>query len=181
MRRHLILAGLLLVFAGIVYVSLTGSMVPSRPPTGEWQNGRDQKADDFTLSTLDGGTIRLSDLRGKVVAVNFWATWCAPCREEVPALVRLQDEYRRRGVVIVGVSIDEEGPAVVRPFAEEFGINYPVVFDDGTVMRRYEGAAALPTTYFITRRGRIRRYMPGALTYEAAASVLDELLAEAES
>ena len=181
MPRYTITAGLLLLFGAAVYFSLTGSMVPSRPPSGEWQNGRDRKAPDFALPTLGGETFRLSDLRGKVVVVNFWATWCAPCREEIPDLVRLQEAYRGRGVAFVGVSVDEEGAAVVRPFAEQYGINYPVALDDGSVMQRYEGAAALPTTYFVTREGRVRRYMPGTLTYAEAVPVLDELLREGGS
>lgn len=181
MPRSVFVAGVVLVFAAAVYYSLGDAMVPSRPPGGVWQSGRDHRAPDFALPTLAGETLRLSDLRGQVVVLNFWATWCAPCREEIPAFVRLQDDYRSRGVAFVGVSLDEEGAAVVRPFAEAFGINYPIAFDDGAVARQYEGSAGLPTTYFITREGRIRRYMPGALSYEAAVPVLEELLGEGTS
>lgn len=134
-------------------------------------------APDFTLPTLEGGTFDLSEHRGEVVVLNFWATWCGPCRIEIPDFVRLQEELGDEGVQFVGVSLDEAGFEVVRPFAEEFGINYPLVVDDGALAEQYGGVYGLPTTFIIDREGRVRRAVPGMMTEEMLRPMLEELLA----
>jgi thiol-disulfide isomerase/thioredoxin len=107
----------------------------------------------------------LADLRGKIVVLNFWATWCPPCRAETPAFVQLQKEFEGQGVQFVGVSVDESATPV-QSFVEEFGVEYPIAVDDGTVEPLYKDITGYPTTYLINRRGEIERYMPGALSRE---------------
>ena len=107
------------------------------------------------LQSIEGKTVRLSDYKGKVVVLNFWATWCPPCREEIPDLVSLQKQYAARGVVVLGVSMDEGGPAKVARFAKKYGINYPVVMGDEKTSENFGGIQVLPTTFIIDREGNI--------------------------
>jgi|GEM_PF-231660 peroxiredoxin len=138
----------------------------------------DVEAPDFSLPTLEGDTYSLSNSRGNVVVVNFWATWCPPCREEIPDFIRLQEEYKDQGLTIVGVSLDEEGFDVVRPFAEQYDFNYPVVVDDGTAAAAYGPIAVMPTTFLVDRKGLVRYYAPGMLTSEGLRPVLTQMLNE---
>lgn len=138
-----------------------------------------EAAPDFRLPRLNGETLRLSDYRGQVVLLNFWATWCPPCRAEVPDLIELQRELGPDGLEVIGVSLDEEGFEAVRPFAEQHGITYPLVVDDGSVAAEYGSLYALPTTLVIDKQGRIARRVIGLFPTEEMRPVLEELLAEA--
>jgi peroxiredoxin len=135
-------------------------------------------APDFTLETLDGETITLSDLRGKGVVVNFWATWCLPCRTEMPALERTWNSLGNDGLVILAVN-RQESPDRVGAFAEEFGLTFPILLDrDGSVFGRYN-VQLYPTTFFIGRDGIIREVIFGGpmaetLIASEAAEVLEE-------
>jgi peroxiredoxin len=108
----------------------------------------------FTLPDLDGNQVSLSDFEGKVVVLDLWATWCPPCREEIPFLVSLYEEFRDRGLVVVGVGLDDGGAPVLKSFAEENGMTYPVVVGNRSVQASY-GVTAIPTTFMIGRDGRI--------------------------
>lgn len=132
-------------------------------------------APDFAVTTLDGQRLRLADLRGQVVVLNFWATWCGPCRYEIPDLVALQQELGPDGLQVVGISLDEEA-ALVEPFVEEYGITYPVAVDDGTFQRTYGPFAFLPATYVIDRQGIATHYAAGMVTRSALAPILRALL-----
>jgi len=118
-------------------------------------------APDFTLSDLAGKPLRLSDYRGKVVLLDFWATWCDPCREETPHFVELQQKYGDRGLQIIGVSMDDS-PDPVRKFYEQFHINYPVVMGTATIGEAYGGVLGLPIAFLIDGEGRIRSRHMGA-------------------
>jgi len=107
----------------------------------------------FTLTTLDGNSISLAEFRGKVVILNFWASWCGPCKREVPDFVLLQSQYGASGLQIIGIALDEEKP--VRSYANSVGINYPVLFGNDDVSRAYGGVEAIPTTFIIDRDGAI--------------------------
>lgn len=132
------------------------------------------EAPPFTVTDLDGKTIRSEDLRGKVVLVNFWATWCPPCRAEIPDLVKLQDKHRDK-LVILGISEDEVGPDAVKQFAAEQKMNYPIVMATPELRKGFAGVAALPTTFVIDPEGRIQMRHEGMLdphTTELEALVL---------
>ena len=92
------------------------------------------KAPAWELSDTDAKPIKSSDFAGKVVILDFWATWCPPCKAEIPGFVELQKKYGDKGLVIVGVSLDEKGPAVVKPFMQQFGVNYPIVMGDEKIV-----------------------------------------------
>ena len=130
-------------------------------PSNETSSASLGPAPDFERTTLSGSAVRRADWEGRVVVLNFWATWCAPCREEIPRLIDLQREYSPDEVRVVGVSIDEEGASVVRPYAEEMDISYPLILDpERTLAEKYGGHYAVPTTFIIGPNGNIRqRYM----------------------
>lgn len=112
-------------------------------------------APDFTLETLDGKKVTLSEFKGKAVLVNFWATWCGPCKIETPWLVELQKEYADQGLQIVGVAMDDSGKDEIARFAKDMGMNYPVLLGKEAVGEAYGGIPALPESFFVGRDGKI--------------------------
>jgi cytochrome c biogenesis protein CcmG/thiol:disulfide interchange protein DsbE len=123
-------------------------------------------APDFTLDTLDGQTITLSDLQGQVVLINFWASWCLPCREEMPAIQRVYEQYRDQGFVVLAVNLQEQD-AHVAAFVDQLELTFPVLMDrDGDVFDRYR-IMALPSTFFVDRAGVIQDLAVGGLLSQA--------------
>ena len=112
-------------------------------------------APDFEARALTGKALKLSTLKGKVVLLDFWATWCGPCEETIPRLERLDDRYRAQGLEIVGVSVDDDA-GEVPPFVRAHGMRYPVVVDEGKQVMELYNVRAVPTTVLVDRRGRIR-------------------------
>jgi thiol-disulfide isomerase/thioredoxin len=112
-------------------------------------------APDFTLDSLEGTKMRLSDLRGKAVLLNFWATWCGPCKIEMPWFVELQKQYGPQGLQIVGVAMDDASKEDIAKFAKDMSVNYPVLIGKEAVGDAYGGIPALPETFFIGRDGKI--------------------------
>lgn len=136
-------------------------------------------APDFTLTLLDGGRLRLSELRGKVVVVNFWASWCTACRQESPVLEWTWQTYRASGLVLIGVNIWDSRPDALR-MMEEFGKTYANGPDpQGRILQEY-GVTGVPETFFIDRRGRIERKHLGPVTRELIVRLVEPLLAAAE-
>ena len=121
-------------------------------------------APDFQLRALDGRLVRLSDLRGRVVLVNFWATWCAPCRVEMPWLVEFDARYRALGLTILGVSVDDGEQERMATFVRDYRVSYPILLKDDSVELRYGGVRFLPQTFFVGRNGRIIRRVYGVRT-----------------
>ncbi len=123
-------------------------------------------APDFTLPTVDGSKqVKLSDLRGKAVLLNFWATWCGPCKLEIPWFLELQKEYASQGLVIVGVSMDDDPKKEVPPFAKEMKIDYPVLAGTEAVADLYGGVEGLPITFYIDRNGKIVKKIMGLASH----------------
>jgi peroxiredoxin len=112
-------------------------------------------APDFSLESLDGKTMRLSDLRGKAVLLNFWATWCGPCKIEMPWFVELQNRYASQGLQILGVAMDDASKEDIGKFAKEMGVNYPILIGKESVGDQYGGVPALPESFLISRDGKI--------------------------
>lgn len=134
---------------------------------------------DFLLETPQGGTLRLSDLQGQPVLLNFWATWCPPCREEMPELVEAYERYQAQGLVIVGVNLQEADEKVLE-FAREFGLTFPLVIDRssqvGEVWRLGGPVRGIPTSYFIDASGVIRSRYFGPMPEEAIEEGLAKIL-----
>lgn len=117
-------------------------------------SGERKPAPDFTLKDGDGNALKLSDLRGKVVVLNFWATWCGPCALEIPWFIEFEKDFKSRGLEIVGVSMDEEGWKAIKPYVASHKMNYRVVLGNDSVGQLYGGVDSLPTTFIIDRQGR---------------------------
>ena len=132
-------------------------------------------APDFRLPQLDGQMLQLSSYRGRVVVLDFWATWCDPCREETPYLVQLQQKYGDRGLQIIGISMDD-GPEPVRGFYQQFHMNYPVVMGTAKTGELYGGVLGLPITFFVDREGKIQSKKIGAQSAEALEREIKKLL-----
>lgn len=114
---------------------------------------------DFVLQDLDGATVRLSDYAGKAVFVNFWATWCGPCKAEIPDLVELQKQYSGDGFTIVGVSLDQTGVGTVRDFAQRNGLNYPVLMGNQQVVTQYGNFRGIPTSFLLNdKHEKVKQY-----------------------
>lgn len=116
----------------------------------------------WKLKDVDGNAVSSDQFKGKVMVVDFWATWCPPCREEIPGYIDLYRKYGKDRLVIVGASVDEGGPAVVKAFIAKFGINYPVVMADEPTESAFGGMDAIPTTFLIDQNGQIRDKKVGA-------------------
>lgn len=114
-----------------------------------------KKAPDFSLKTSSGKTIVLSKLKGKTVVVNFWATWCGPCRAEIPGFMEVYEKYKSKGLEIVGISLDEGGWSDVGPFVKQLNIPYPVVLGNSKVAEQYGNIDAIPTTFIVDKDGHI--------------------------
>lgn len=149
-------------------VTLTGSPSGVTPKPGEL-------APAFALDKLEGGSLALADLRGSPLMINFWATWCPPCRGEMPDLDALQRQHRDAGLVVLAVNLQEDAPTV-RRYADTLGLTLPIVLDrNGRVADRYN-LTALPTTYFVDREGVVRDLNIGALTAKGLRTKVAKIL-----
>jgi peroxiredoxin len=125
------------------------------------------EAPNFQLRDLSGNIVALSQLRGKVVLVNFWATWCGPCRVEMPAMEQLYRAFSRREFEILAVSTDPQGAAVTRPFQQEIGLTFPILHDAEFRVGLTYGARTLPMSFVVDRHGIVRQKIPGARDWTA--------------
>lgn len=134
-------------------------------------------APDFKLTSVDGGSRSLSDYKGKVLMLNFWATWCGPCKKEIPDFIEMQQAYRDQGFEILGVSLDDpKHVAAVADFVRDHGINYDVVYGNGEIAQAYGGVRSIPTTFLIDRSGEIVSSEVGLRPKAAWKSDIEALL-----
>jgi cytochrome c biogenesis protein CcmG/thiol:disulfide interchange protein DsbE len=143
------------VVAGILL--LGGCSSSTRPvKAASLKPEKDRKAaPEFALKDADGKTVKLSEYRGKVVLLNFWATWCGPCKIEIPWFMEFQQELKHRGFEVLGVAMDDEGWDIVKPYLEQRRVNYRNVVGTSAVADLYGGVESLPTTFKIDREGRV--------------------------
>jgi len=121
-------------------------------------------ASDFTLTDARGATAKLSDYKGRVVLLNFWATWCGPCKIEIPWFIEFEKIYKNRGFAVLGISMDDGGWKAVKPFIEQKAVNYRVMVGDDNVARLYGGVESLPSTFLIGREGKVASAHVGLAT-----------------
>jgi peroxiredoxin len=165
------------LIAACLLLSCGGAPVQPAAETAEASAVQEPaSAPDFALPDAEGNEIKLSDLKGKVVLLNFWATWCGPCKIEMPWFVEFQRDYKDKGFAVVAVSLDEEGWAVVKPFAEDLKLNFPVVVGDDELADKFGGIAALPTTFIIDKEGKITAKHTGLVSKSDYKDEIESLL-----
>ena len=152
-RDPVVIIVVVMVITLMLVFGIRKSRRPS-PPAQTATTGM-KVAPDFALQSLDGKTLHLSDFRGKAILLNFWATWCEPCKIEMPWIVDLQKQYASQGLQVVGVAMDDAGPNEIAKFTQQMGVNYPVVIGKDEVADSYGGLPFLPTTFYIGRDGKI--------------------------
>ena len=140
-------------------------------------DAKGQTAPDFELKDLAGNNVRLSDYHGKVVLLNFWATWCPPCKEEMPWFVDLQKRYGAQGLQVIGVAMDDSGEKAIASFAQRLGVNYPVLLGKESVAQAYGDVQFLPDTFYIDRQGRIVSHVQGLINRKEIEERVKEALA----
>jgi peroxiredoxin len=151
-RDPLVIVAVAAMIALMLVVGLRSARHQQNPLAAQKQGGQ---APDFALASLEGKTVRLSDYRGKAILLNFWATWCQPCRIEMPWFVELQQQYGPAGLQILGVAMDDASPGEIAAFAKEIGVNYPVLIGKEDVGDAYGGIPYLPVSFFIDRNGKV--------------------------
>jgi thiol-disulfide isomerase/thioredoxin len=134
------------------------------------------RAPAFVVKTVEGRTVRLADLKNRPLVLDFWATWCAPCRASMPHLNEVSTRYASRGLAVVGMSVDETGPAPVKRFASELGVHFPIAMANDDVLDAYGPIRVIPTTFFINRQGAIVRRVVGYIDGETMDGYVREIL-----
>jgi cytochrome c biogenesis protein CcmG/thiol:disulfide interchange protein DsbE len=180
---NMVFAGVLLV--GSAFIATTrvgpsgGAAAPPAPVSADTAPAPlpDRPAPDFTLPTLDGTTVTLSKLKGQVALINIWATWCPPCRAEMPTIQATYEQYREQGFTVLAVDLQED-PRTVAGFMREFKLTFPALLDtDGAVSQAYQ-AYALPSSFFVDRKGIIRAVYHGPMPRGVIAGTIEQLLQE---
>ncbi len=173
-RIGLILATLIAIVA-FALVANRATRVPITRAVNAKQENRPTASPGFTLKDLEDHDVSLSQFKGKVVLVNFWATWCGPCRIEIPWLVELQGKYAARGFTVLGVAMDEEGKSAVAPFVrkERFEVggtsqsmNYPIVLGNDATADKFGGLLGFPTSVLISKDGRVVKRVDGLVSFD---------------
>jgi thiol-disulfide isomerase/thioredoxin len=170
-----------IILLAFFIVAAMGIFMFARPKAEDMKTAAfdDQKpAADFSLPDINGKTVKLSDFKGKTVVLNFWATWCGPCKKEIPDFIELQNQYGKDGVQFIGVAIDQEGLPVVKPYAEINKMNYPVLIGNDEVFAKFGGSNAIPVTMLIDKKGAIRNTYVGAKPKQALEDMLVALTHE---
>lgn len=171
MRRCLF--STILMFALLMTACRFSEVSAARKPKPE---GDRKSAPNFQLKDVDGRNVALADFKGKVVLLNFWATWCGPCKVEIPWFVDFQQRYKGEGLEVIGVALDEEGWSVVKPFLAEQKVNYRIVLGNDSVSEQYGGVESLPTTFILDKEGRIANTHVGLVSKSEYENEIKSLL-----
>lgn len=173
MKKWILRGSALMIVAVALYFLARHRGVPAR--MSGMSSGQQSVAPDFLLPDLKGAKIQLVSYQGKIVLLDFWATWCDPCREEIPHFVELQNKYGGQGLQIIGISMDDE-PQPVRAFYERFKMNYPVLMGNAKTGELYGGVLGLPIVFLIGRDGRIVAKYVGATDVQVFDKEIAKLL-----
>lgn len=173
-----------IIFLGVFLIFFVVNNSGPEPEQGPYPPGYNKSsstekslAPDFSLLSTEGKTVKLSDYKGKVVIVDFWATWCGPCRYTIPDLVKLKDKYGDKGFEILGLAVDQQNSQkMVEPFAKKNKINYPVLFANYQNTVDYGGVPAIPTAFIIDKEGKIINKHVGIVPFEKLEKEITELL-----
>ena len=157
---------ILIVVAMVVSIMLVFGIQKARHGSNGSGSSKllNQPAPDFALTSLDGKTLKLSDFHGKAVLLNFWATWCEPCKIEMPWFVDLQKKYGPQGLQVFGVAMDDASPKEIAEFTQKMGVNYPIVIGKEEVGTLYGGVQYLPSTFYISRDGKVMERVFGLVS-----------------
>jgi thiol-disulfide isomerase/thioredoxin len=172
---------LTLAFGGAVAAEKAATNASSTAPAGKYakpaiDTSQFKAAPEWSLADLKGKPLTSKELQGKVVLVDFWATWCGPCRRTIPHLIDLHNAYKDKGLAVVGVSLDQQGPSVVGPFVEKNKIPYTVVMGNQKVVEDFGGVRGIPTAFIISQDGKIVRKIMGAVPAERYENDIKALL-----
>jgi thiol-disulfide isomerase/thioredoxin len=185
MKKTILILAIVIAATIVVYVAdkatrvhTSASMRPTTMKAGE-------PAPDISVKDLDDKSVTLADYKGKVVLVNFWATWCDPCREEIPWLIEMQDKYGPKGFTVLGVAMDEEGKPVVAPFVakerydvkgQKLPMNYPIVIGNEGVAEKFGGLLGYPTSVLISKDGKQLKRVTGIINEEEISKLIEGAL-----
>lgn len=175
------------VFAVLLgtYFADKATRVKTHVRPGAVRSPEGKPAPALSLKDLNDKNVSLNDLKGKVVLVNFWATWCGPCRIEIPWLIEMQNKYRDKGFVVLGIAMDDEGKSVVAPFVEKerFEVNgqrvpmsYPILIGNDATGEQFGGLLGYPTSFLISRDGKIVKKVQGLVSYEEISKTIESQL-----
>jgi thiol-disulfide isomerase/thioredoxin len=174
-KRIGLVLGTLIGIMAFAMLANRATRIPATRAVSTHQENKPTPSPDFTLKDLEDHDVSLSQFKGKVVLVNFWATWCGPCRIEIPWLMELQDKYSTRGFTVLGVAMDEEGKSAVAPFVqkERFKVggtpqsmNYPIVLGNDAAADKFGGLVGFPTSILISKDGRVVKRVDGLVSYD---------------
>lgn len=175
MKLKMFIGVLVVLFSTMI---IAGSLMENKPENNSSNTSSfvNDKAPDFALKSVDGKVVKLSDYKGKVIILDFWATWCPPCRKGIPDLISIQNEYKN-DVVIIGVSLDGDKTIKDVPdFIKQYGINYPIVYGDEKIVTAYGGIQAIPTAFVIDKKGNIVDQHVGLVDKSIYVNKIKELL-----
>lgn len=182
--RHTLLITVLV--AGMIVGGIIGAYIQHRADLAAAAHGlqlrpahnENQMAPDFQLSSLEGRQVKLSDYRGKAVLLNFWASWCGPCKVEMPWFTELQDRYRQQGLEVIGIAADNAGKDKIKSFVEKMHVKYTILLGTDEVSDAYGGIQGLPTSFYIDRDGRIVKQVAGLISEDEIEDNIRKALQE---
>ena len=179
-RRRFYIAAVVLLVVGYLVAYRMASLVGGPALAVPTSQERALFRVDFVLPDIEGNVVRLSDLRGRPVLINIWATWCSPCRHEMPSMNALYQDYRAKGLALVAIATDTEGKPVVVPFIQAYRLTFPILLDPQNMLGAQLQVPGLPTSYLLDKRGRIVGSQIGAVDWNShpVRHLLDQLLAE---